>query len=218
MSETTELWPPPALDAAAMVAATAVAARCESLGRNCEFGVVQRRLGLEPIGLLRWAGTPLDALVGSVRRGFAGISQDMELWMAHEGSWFGRDLSTGIEFHCHGRKRQAEIEVRANEARRLPRLAEKLMEDLRDGEKILVFSSAEMSDPLDGLDLLYEIRRAGGFGPVLLVAKGAEQLPYPIEQKAWGAQLQGLTPMDNAASVDMAAWIRLLEALGRAIR
>ena len=31
----------------------------ESVGDNCELGIFQRRVGAEPLGLLRFAGAPL---------------------------------------------------------------------------------------------------------------------------------------------------------------
>ena len=37
--------------------------RFESLGDNCELGLVQRAAGVEPLGLLRFADSSLDRLV-----------------------------------------------------------------------------------------------------------------------------------------------------------
>jgi hypothetical protein len=33
----------------------------ENLGGNCEFGLVQRHFGAEPLSLLRWTATPPEA-------------------------------------------------------------------------------------------------------------------------------------------------------------
>lgn len=187
-----------------------IAARCESLGRNCEFGLVQRRLGLEPMGLLRWAATMRESLIRGLRTEFAGIGRDMELWIA-AGEWWGRDAATGLEFHAHAPQGRHEAEVRAQEARRLPRLAEKLLEDIRNGDKVLVYSSAELTDPTDAYDLLDAIRHIGS-GPVLIVAQGSAQPPRRFDHNAWGASLPRLTAMGDAISADIEGWRRLLEA------
>jgi hypothetical protein len=56
-----------------------IAARCESIGRNCEFGLVQRNLNLEPVSLLRWAGSETPAgLIDGLHHDFAGLA---EKWM-----------------------------------------------------------------------------------------------------------------------------------------
>ena len=47
--------------------------RFESLGQNCEFGLVQRRCGSEPLGLLRFASTPLPHLLAAFEGGFEGL-------------------------------------------------------------------------------------------------------------------------------------------------
>jgi tetratricopeptide (TPR) repeat protein len=42
----------------------------ESLGENCEFGLVQRHYGAEPLGLLRWMGAEPDQLCLALEAGF----------------------------------------------------------------------------------------------------------------------------------------------------
>src|SRR6185312_11010618 len=44
--------------------------RFESLGDNCELGLVQRRCGKEPLGLLRFANIMLPSLLRGVSTGF----------------------------------------------------------------------------------------------------------------------------------------------------
>lgn len=47
----------------------------ESLGDNCEFGFVQRRSGIEPGGLLRWAVAPPVSLVEAIENRFEDLYQ-----------------------------------------------------------------------------------------------------------------------------------------------
>ena len=46
----------------------------ESLGDNCEFGLVQRKAGAEPLGLLRFSSAPLPRLVRALRERFDGLT------------------------------------------------------------------------------------------------------------------------------------------------
>jgi len=45
----------------------------ESLGVNCEFGLVQRHFGAEPLGFLRWSAIHPDALAEGLAAGFDGV-------------------------------------------------------------------------------------------------------------------------------------------------
>ena len=45
----------------------------ESLGNNCDFGLVQRYFGSEPLGLLRFAGIKFESLISALRAGFEGV-------------------------------------------------------------------------------------------------------------------------------------------------
>lgn len=191
--------------------AASIAARCESLGRNCEFGLVQRLLGIETIGLLRWAGAPREALIRGLKTRFAGIGRSMDLEKKHGNEWHGVDHATGIEVHCSTPADQPEAYAKKQEARRLPRLAEKLIEDIKCGEKILVYSSPEFSSPHDAIDILATIRDIGS-GPVLIVAQGDEELSG-IDYLAWGAALPALTEMNRAGDVDVPGWTRILAQL-----
>src|ERR1041384_3955367 len=48
--------------------------RFESIGENCEFGLVQRRCGAEPLGLFRFASAPLPKLLAGLGARFEGLS------------------------------------------------------------------------------------------------------------------------------------------------
>ena len=53
----------------------AVAWNTESLGRNCEYGVVQRRCEAEPVSLLRWSGMPVSKLIEALTHEFSGLME-----------------------------------------------------------------------------------------------------------------------------------------------
>src|ERR1700758_3814147 len=60
--------------AAAALADRDLVLQFESLGDNCELGLVQRRVGVEPLGLFRFASAPLRHLIRAMDARFAGIA------------------------------------------------------------------------------------------------------------------------------------------------
>jgi len=61
---------------------TALATRFESLGQNCEFAIVQAKLGASPIGLLRWSSTQPAALLNGLACGFADADDPAQVSVA----------------------------------------------------------------------------------------------------------------------------------------
>jgi hypothetical protein len=47
----------------------------ESLDDSCEFGMVQRRFGAEPLALPRWTDTPPDLLAAAFRARLKGVDE-----------------------------------------------------------------------------------------------------------------------------------------------
>jgi tetratricopeptide (TPR) repeat protein len=117
----------------------------ESLGENCEFGLVQRHFGVEPLGLLRWVSLAPESLCLALEERFAGLDdpEDLEVKLI------------GPEYHMHGSRYQMRMhtyiveseykgslkELQAQLFRRLRYLKDKLLDDLRSAEKILVWQS-----------------------------------------------------------------------------
>ena len=84
-----------------------IAGTMQSLGLNCEFGLVQRRAGAEPLGLLRFATSPLPALLAGLEARFDGLGDPAAMDLAEvpfsPGSnsceWIVRDRRFGFVFH-----------------------------------------------------------------------------------------------------------------------
>jgi hypothetical protein len=199
----------------------AIAARCESIGRNCEFGLVQRHLNLEPVSLLRWAGSEAPAgLIDGLRNEFAELAEKMDGVHApndgplHQRHWWLTCRRYGILFHTDQRPSLKTADEATDKVRpRLRRLAERLFEDIRLGEKLFVYSSAEFTDPLDGLPLIDAFRCAGGRGPLLIVAAGSQQDVEQIDHNTYGAMLPRLTTWNGANGFDQSAWERIIPQL-----
>lgn len=197
-----------------------LAAACESIGRNCEFGLVQRNLGLEPIHLLRWAGSQMPGLVAAFENGFADLADEMtghseEAPVGHAHSrWMLTCQRYGIAFHVEAPK-EAEGPEQAGAAsmRRLRWQASHLLTGIASCERILVYASRQISTPDQCAGLVEAIRRHGKT-PILLVgqAAGASGDVTPTSWSGvWFASTPMLTRVDWAAGVDQSAWMRILE-------
>jgi capsular polysaccharide biosynthesis protein len=148
----------------------------ESLGDNCEFGLIQRTVGIEPLGLLRFAGfflTPemrLEKLISSLIEGFEGLGapETIELSTAGERREFViNETRYGLMYHTF--KHEGDIDadkLRQSESRRLGFLRRKLFEDLASGEKIWVWKSNISPAQPQMLTLLRTLR---DFGPNILL-------------------------------------------------
>ena len=189
----------------------------ESLGCNCEFGFIQRKLGIEPISLLRWAGAPTDGLISALRNNFAGL---MEEAIGHatpprrepaDQRWWLSCRRYDILFHTNESVAAMTADEAADKARRRLRwLAGKLMTDLREAEKIFVYSSAAFATPADGDPLVRAVRESGGTAWLVLVGEGADGPPRYLGDRVWWATLPRLTKMMQANTADEAAWLSLL--------
>jgi hypothetical protein len=121
----------------------------ESLGFNCEFGFVQRHFGCEPLGLLRFAHSPLNLLVSALERNFDGVgSQENTILKPTWGKEFGiSDTRYNFLTHTFVYEGDPGAENFAilleKQCKRLKFLARKLLQDLHSGEKIFLYFDYE---------------------------------------------------------------------------
>ncbi len=121
----------------------------QSLGANCELGMVQRHFGAEPFGLFRWASTPLPNLVRALEARFEGfgLPENLEVWMDDATEFHVIDKVFGFKNHSFafqnkGAKRE---DILRREATRLPFLKRLLIEDLECSSKLFCFHDADKS-------------------------------------------------------------------------
>ena len=57
----------------------------ESLGENCDFGVVQRAVGIEPLGLFRFAACDAVNVAGLLRARLQPLGEPEDLWLEEVG-------------------------------------------------------------------------------------------------------------------------------------
>ena len=159
----------------------------ESLGGHelgCEFGIVQRDCGAEPLGLLRWADMPYEGLVAALKSRFAGVGseENTELFLSATGD--------GPDEYCT-RDRRGFMFMRtfisADEmpfdrvypaaCRRLQFLARKLIEDLEEGNKVFVFRLTDRHLTEAELGRLHATMRSYGDNALLYVRRGDRAHP-----------------------------------------
>jgi hypothetical protein len=192
----------------------------ESLGINCEFGFVQRLAGAEPIGLLRFAGMPLDGLLLGLRSRFKDIAEPGNLQLLPEQDEH-RIRATNIGLRYHTELYEGEVtrdELHRLECRKVRFLAAKLIDDLEHQRKIFVYLRRE---PLQGRELVALLGALSAYGPVKLlwvVEADAQHVPGTVElvsDRLMVGYLQCFAPDANVHHPHLASWIDMLQAAYR---
>lgn len=204
----------------------------ESLGDNCEFGVVQGKLGLHPLGLLRFAGMNLPNVVRALEAKFEGIGTP-ETLRVHPSGDVGTEFmmeETWLQTRYHTFHNLGDIEpdaLREKEANRLRFLRRKMLEDLAVGEKIWIWREYFETDPARLLPLLNVLR---SFGPNKLLMVVAADDAHPagtvefLDRDFLRGYVERLAPYADATDSLPYSWLemcrnayRLLHPLPRAL-
>jgi hypothetical protein len=213
-----------------MEALHALLLQFEALGDNCEFGLVQRQGGAEPLGLLRFAGfhIPIDRRLGrlieALDRGFEGLGRPGTVRVEAQGEAGRREYmvcADSYDLVYHSFQREGEVDplaLRQQEERRLEFLRRKLIDDLADAEKLLVWKSNLPHDRADIARLLDRLRR---FGPnALLWVETADEAhpPGSAEQLGEGffkGYVDRFAPYGQATDISYPSWFAMCEAAHR---
>lgn len=140
----------------------------ESVGVDCEFGMVQRRYGAEPLGLLRWNYVAYESLMAALAAGFDGMGEPehTELWKGGVDEYFVQDKRWGLAMHTFLSSTQVdEASFLPKMQRRVAYLKDKLIDDVASGGKTIVFKSNDVT--LDQVRALHQGFRR--LGPVRLL-------------------------------------------------
>jgi hypothetical protein len=123
---------------------TDIAAGFESLGFACELGLLQRRLGREPNGLLRFSGIATPTLIEGILNGFWGLGRPDTLRLHRRndygaGYWATDDVYE-LGFQTPVSSLQvSEAGIKRQLSRAMPFLAYKFFEDAIAADKIFVY-------------------------------------------------------------------------------
>jgi tetratricopeptide (TPR) repeat protein len=153
----------------------------ESLGDHCEFGLVQRHFGAEPLGLLRWSGISPHNLALAIAARFEGVGEANHTYVklgAPGGEYFAGDKRW---FFMHAFLRSSEFseeQAFRKACQRLHYLRAKLLEDLEAGNKIFVYKKhrGELTEA-ELAELLGAFQSAFPRATLLVVRVGNSQHP-----------------------------------------
>jgi len=186
----------------------------ESLGQNCEFGLVQRRCQAEPLGLLRFASAPLPKLLAALDAGFIGMgsAESIRVELSVNGREFMvTDTAYDIVYHAWVDAGQMTPEaLHQREVRRVPLLVRKLLEDLAAGAKIFVFKGMGAVADEVVFPLAASLRRYGPNVLLFVTLAGAEHSAGTVEVKAPGflvGYLDRFAPGQDANDLLLDQWV-----------
>jgi hypothetical protein len=189
--------------------------RFESIGDNCELGLVQRRVGAEPLGLLRFAGVPLRNLVRGLNARFVNIADPRHVRLNVEhGEYMVKLTKYDFNFHAHVKVGEMAPEaLHRQQVRTVGFLAEKFMADLKSPAKILVF---RQNEPLLGGDLV-DLRIAlSAYGPNVLLWVQEACPGHPpgsvvvADEGMMVGYVRRLAERESVPKLDFESWMQVL--------
>jgi hypothetical protein len=189
----------------------------ESLGDNCEFGLVQRLCGAEPLSLLRFASISLPNLQRALGTRFDALGDPKNLTISIAGviarEYMIRDHAYGLTYHTW--KTAGSIDPQAflaQQVGRLHMLRRKLIEDLTDARKVFVWKRNEPATEAEARALHAALRAYGPNTLLWVTASDPAVVPGVVEQIAPGL-FHGTTdrfaPYNDANDLTLDLWLSL---------
>jgi len=194
-----------------------LAMQFESLGQNCEFGLVQRYFGAEPLSLFRFSATNIDMLTSALDSHFEGVGTvEQTMVTAHPGGELVvEDKRFFKGMHTPAHRDSVDMDVFLTEMRqRLIFLKRRLLEILRSADKVFVCVRMDFPER-DAVRLLGALRR---YGPNRLLCVRSADEGHPsgtVEQRSpdlvvgyvnLEARLGLAEPFDHLGSLDYVGW------------
>jgi len=188
----------------------------ESLGQNCEFGLVQRRCQAEPLGLLRFSSTPLPKLLDALDARFEGMGApgSMRVELSSNGrEYMISDTRFGFLYHAFvDSGAMAADALHRREVKRVPFLIDKLLDDLASAEKIFVFKGMGAMEEEEVFPLALALRR---YGPNTLLFINLADRDHPagrVQVRGPGfyvGYLDRFAPSEDASDFELSQWVRV---------
>jgi tetratricopeptide (TPR) repeat protein len=194
-----------------------LALRFEGLGDNCEFGIVQRRFGADPIGLFRFAAIGAPTLTVMLREKLERLGDPAftELGLTGENEYLVRDTRNLYHMHSFVKKDSVDpAKFLKQQITRLGYLKRKIFEDLESAAKIFVYkASLGISD--EDIIALHDALAAYGPNMLLVVKKISEgQLPGSLHILSDRIIIGYVGTLYDSSydQIDFKSWRQILEA------
>ena len=199
--------------------------RFESLGDNCELGLLHREFGAERLGLFRFAGINIHPLIAAIQNRFDGFATPDDLNLRLQGGeWLAVSRRYDFEFHTHRFvDTVTEDQVRELESRHLQFLVRLFLEDVEDASKIFVWRNGQRGNtqPEEGMVELYQTLRAIGPVRVLWITLADDDHPHGTviqrDEGLFRGYIDTLAAYETATTYSTSSWITLLTEAVRVI-
>jgi Flp pilus assembly protein TadD len=199
--------------------------RFESLGGNCEFGLVQRAAGIEPLGLLRFAAIDAENLATMLETGLDGVGapETTSLTLNAHQEYMLEDTRYFRTHTCLNLGAEDPAILLEKLRRRTVFLRDKLLADLRAGQKLFLFRPAQGTLDAPTMRRLHHAVRS--FGPGTLICVNNDPDPDRITVTRAETGLIVATMPENPAKLNLGAveakryapWLRLCRAVLEAV-
>lgn len=201
------------------LSAKAVMKCFDSLGDTCEFGMVQRVAGAEPLSLLRFAKTPLPNLLKALETGFVGFGekQNLKIGVRPDGlAYQMRECAFALDLGFFPYPQGVDLaSLHEQESVRLKFLARKLMKRITTGETIFVIRTSPDRPALTEQLVLPVFQSLRAFGPCQLLwitLASAENPPGTVEQTVEGllhGYVDRLAPDRDQCAFSFPVWLEV---------
>lgn len=187
-----------------------------SLGDNCEFGLLQRYLGAEPLGLFRFNYTNIDTLTNGIRKDFADLAIKEQVTIEFKNKeWFVRETLFKFAYHTYNSDETIDPEkLREEHSRYLRYMAREFLDDLEDGRKIFV-RKGETGEDEEKIRALYQAMREKGPSTLLWVTSAEGEHPGGtvkwLDDGLMRGWVERFAPYDRAPDIDIRGWTKLLK-------
>jgi tetratricopeptide (TPR) repeat protein len=179
--------------------------RFESLGGDCEFGMVQRRLGLEPVGLFRFAGGRSGPLLRAIETRCDGIGdpEHTSLYVRNRGrEYVAIDTRLNIVWRTSAYQYAADRpRLLQEQCRQLTYLRRKLVGEFEAAAKIFVYTS---QTPLDATYCEALARAVQQYSPAAIVLCVGPSASREDPRVSWGGK--GLLLAERSCVVRHWCW------------
>jgi len=187
--------------------------RFESIGDNCEFGLVQRTAGAEPLGLFRFNFTHLDALIAGLDNNFADLAGLGDVEVRWENEWIVSEKNYRFVYHTYNHDQTIDpAQLQTEHGRRMRFLARKFLEDLGASDRIFI-RKGESPSQIGAIKSLHAAMRRHGGASLLWVCAadrthGAGHVEW-LEEGLMRGWIAGFAAYDRATDVDAPGWLQL---------
>jgi tetratricopeptide (TPR) repeat protein len=196
----------------------AVLKRFESLGGNCEFGLVQRAAGIEPLGLLRFAAIEAEALEAMLLADFDGVGGAAATRVSRNvHQEYMLEDTRYFRTHTFMKFADSDEAVLLEKLRRRSVfLVDKLRAELRKGSKLFLFRPADGVISEAMIARLHAAVRRFGTGALVCVRNGAGG---SVERRGDGLYVAGLAAHEAKLNLGLvqseryAPWMVLCRAV-----